>query len=329
MGLLTDNELIQSMDRITKQYGLSDFISEAFPEVEEQASFVEALKELNDDGAAFKVGGRRLREMLGFKTDDFAKDIRFDGQILAQDPIKTIRLREIIKILKKYPEERMVKPDLDFFTSNIEPEKIFEVFAKRGFNVKINKASGNVTVVTIEGDKGMATFIDENQTWQIGDQWPMFGFTAKLKLVDANPVVDLNVGYGRLYLYPLEIPARDKSDPLDPVRFAAVSRALLWALTVRGPDGDRLRLPFPKSDKYYLDTVSQVQQLLDKIRENPELEIMYRGGLRDMAIVIRMCELTDWHELMEHYNYPIERGEFFEHIAAAWFYSRTRYIVEV
>lgn len=328
MGWLTDNELIQSMDRITKQYSLSDFISEAFPEVEEQKSFVAALSELSETGAEFKVGGRRLREMLGFKTDDFAKDIRFDGQMLAQDPIKTIRLREIIKILKKYPEERMVKPDLDFFTSNIEPEKTSEVFSKHGFNVKLNRASGNVTVVTIEGDKGMATFIDENETWQIGDQWPMFGFTAKLKLADVNPIVDLNIGYGRLYLYPLEIPGRYKSDPLDPVRFAAVSRTLLWALTVSDPYGNRLRLPFPKSDKYYLDTVSQVQQLLDKIRENPELEIMYRGGLRDMAIVIRMCELTDWYELMEYHNYPTQRGSFFQNIAAAWFYSRTRYIAE-
>ena len=114
----------------------------------------------------------------------------------------------------------------------------------------------------------MATFVDGEQSWQTGDKWPRLGVLATLDKT-TTPHFQMQTKYGNLYLYQLVIKNPNTTDPLDPQRFAAVARALLWSVTILDPNGHNLDLPVPVIQKLFLETVAQTGPLIRKILGKP------------------------------------------------------------
>ncbi|MBL8015251.1 MAG: hypothetical protein JNK26_03635 [Candidatus Doudnabacteria bacterium] len=313
MALLTAKDMARIDEKIEARYDAAEVVSQVFVNESSQKRFVEALCRLGQMGAKIKVGGRRLREMVGCGTMDFARDIRSYAESLIYDrPGDWLRLGSLlVKFLEKYPEERMQKPDLDFFVWNSSPEIITEVFTSLGFVASLHEASGEVKVVNIEGENGIATFVGED-SWQTGDDWPKFGIKADFNPASV-PTFDLAVRWVSLYRYQVEIPNVYPNNPKEPKRVAAVGRALLWLVTATDPDKKILKVPFPASQEYFIRTIEAIPSLLREIEVNPKLEKLYRSGLRDMAIALSIIVLTDWS-----YSNEIDRKNFFAELSARW-----------
>lgn len=300
--------------RIQQSFSPSLVVQEVFPTESNQHSFVNCLGELK--GGVIRVGGRRLRELIGCKVFNMAGDIKTDPEFL--DIHQSIRLGPILSELSKYPEERMTKPDLDFFVDGLEPAEIADTFNQNGFAAKINDCTGGVQNVSIEGEEGEATFINSAQSWQTGTSWPMYGFTAPL---DTNTnEFKLDISAMRLFLHPLHIPEMNPN-PMDPQRVSAMARALLWSVTSSDSNGMPLRAPLEQL-KDYTKTVEGFYKLLSDVKKNPELEKYYRSGIRDMSVALRIILLNDWDQMNTKSQIVSQRAEFFNQITSAWYIGK-------
>lgn len=315
MAEITEAQLARVSERITAYYPAEGLVSNVF-ESESQRRFVAALVKLVQTGAEVKVGGRRLRELIGCKVMDFAPYVVGDINH-SLTPHELIRIGRLAKVLQRYPLDRMVKPDLDLFFWNASAEQVVQIFKEYGFQATITEATGKVEVVNITGEKGAVTLVNGAESWQVGDYWPMYAATAEFSVED-EPHFDLNIGWGRMYLYPLVAPLID-NDPLNPKRLAYMGRALLWLVTNTDPAGKRLRVPdnHYTQTKFY-ETVSNFINILELSEQNPSLEPDYRSGIRDMALALRVIILNDWNEIGHQFGFDESHCEFFNNITAYW-----------
>lgn len=312
---ISDAEMEIVQTRIIKQFSAKRVVEEVFATDESQKNFIDALLELSQHGVEIKVGGRSLRLLMGCKVVDFAKDIARDADRLSfTDPL---RLGPLVDILKRYPTQRMLQNDLDFFIDGASEELVEKIFKDKGFSVSIHQASGGIWVVEIKGENGVSTFVDSKLSWQTGDLWPMFAFKATFN--SKNKEFEVNISKARLDLYPLEIPLiLGIKDPLDPKRVAAIARALLWAVTAKNSSGQFLNPPYFSTRQFICETVYYFPRLLNLIKDNPELEVNYRSALRDMAIALRLIVLSDWTGVNESYAFNTNMIKFFENVSANW-----------
>ncbi len=317
MGYISDRELARAAERITADYAAEEVIEQVFTNETDRSAFVEALQELSQNGCDIKVGGRRLRELTECTTTDLAPEIVGDAWFIDTNLYihDKLRLGPLVDILMKYPQERMMQPDLDFFIWNANPEQIINTFQTKGFKASIHEATGGVMVIDIEGQNGIASFVNGETSWQTGEAWPMLGFLAKFDPQNAS--FKLDIGYGRLYIYPLEIPGIDRKDPINPQRVAAIGRALLWSLTTSTPRGRVPEIPLELSQHYFFETVGELPSLLRQIIKNPELESTYRSGIRDLALALRIIVLSDWEEIARMGG-SVERSRFFQLLQGIW-----------
>lgn len=316
-----DIDLEKATQRIVREFAVDEVVAEIVNDSTESSKFISALQDISKLGE-IKVGGRRIRSLLGCKTIDVASDVVNDAYAL--DPIQNLRLGPLVQILKEFPEERMSNPDLDFFTQGVPLSQIRDTFAKLDFNVKLNIASGGVEIVEVKSSKGSATFIDANQSWQTRPPWPMYSVLATLDPQQPNKF-KLDVGHGRLYEYPLEFSGSERvtKDPIDPKRFAAVGRVLLWSVTSTTPDGGRLPIPCDESRGVIYETVANLFTVLYAIKLDPSLKKVYSSGIRDMALALRIIELTDWEELSRiSKNFSQEEKDFMHQISANWWIGK-------
>lgn len=315
MAELTDAEVVKAFTRIEQNLSPQEVVSEAFPDPREQVNFCQGLSALAAEGALIHLGGRRLREQLGCRAIDVAEDVVWDAYNALSDH-QMLRLKSLVRILRNYPTERMVKPDLDFFYWKVPSQQVLRTFKQEGFKVSQSLASGNVAAINVKGTSGVATFVDGFHSWQTGEGWPMYGAMAKYENAP-EPNFRVDIGYGRLYLYPLEIPSLAK-DPLEPQRFAAIARALLWACTATPPGGGYLAVPFEHSQSLFAQTVSHFAGLIRSCQQNPTLEDQYRSGIRDMALALRIIILTDWDQMAKENQISTAHASFFGRIGTAW-----------
>src|SRR5258708_3085938 len=126
MDNLIDKRIEIAAERITAEYEAEKVVAQVFTTETSRKKFINVISELARRGALIKVGGRRLRELVGCKIYDFSNEIIQDSGFLEDDPFHRIRLGPLIEILGKYPEARMNKPDLDFFIWNANPEEVIE-----------------------------------------------------------------------------------------------------------------------------------------------------------------------------------------------------------
>lgn len=303
-------DLSRATERIVRSYSPDLVAQEVFPNSEQRGIFVQGLLELANEGE-IQVGGRRIRELLGCKVFDFAKDIKWDAETLL-DRHQRLRLGPLVKVLEDYPTDRMKPPDLDFFTSNLEPKKVAEKFGDH-FKVTTNIASGGACVIDVITPNGVATFIDSEKSFQTKPPWPLYGFRATLKDSSFN----LDISQLRM-ICPLEYRGTGLNEsPIDPVRVATVARILLWSVTATDLNGRKLEVPGDNSQKVIYETVSHVFELANKANKDPEVERMYRGALRDFAIALRIIVLSDWDEL-SRMGVSSNRAYFLNRVTAAW-----------
>ena len=121
-----------------------------------------------------------------------------------------------------------------------------------------------------------------------------------------------------MYIYPLEpeMMSVRHIDPLNPHWLACVGRSLLWSLTVSTNKG-RLPVPLPETQSLMCQTVNSLCPLITDINAYPEKNVLYRGGLRDLAVALRIIVLSDWTE-MGRLGTPRETVDFYNSISAAW-----------
>ncbi len=294
-------EIEKSLERIKRDFSAKEVVSEVFPEEEQRDLFVQGLVELSEvQNSQIKVGGRRVREMLGITTHDLALDIVSDAEEIRQTLTPdAARLAGILEYLEKYETKRMTEPDLDLFIWDVGIEKVLDIFNQKGFKTETKKVTGGVTVINVKGSNGTATFITGESSWQTKESWPMMGgIIAEFSTDASEPTFKLDVARGRVSLYPLEIGEKIKN-PKDPQRFASVGRALLWSLTTITPEGRMINPPGESTTEYILETVRVLPDLLSQIKNKPELEVMYRGALRDIAISLRIILPSDWQGIPE------------------------------
>ena len=299
--------------RIEETFDMGQVIGHVFNTESSLQNFTSCLRNINPNGGLL-FGGRELRKRLGCEVTDFAPFVIQDAEDL--DPFQCIRLGPLRGSLLVFPQKRMEKIDLDFFTDGQTPESLFEEFTRYGFKTNLNQATGGVSVIDVQGENGSATFIDKHDSWQTGARWPLFGFTAPVR-PDAS-AVDLSISALRM-ICPLQIPDIGKN-PIDPNLVAAIARGLLWAASATDPSGKALRLPTEQLTEYFA-TVEQFSRLFEDVTNNPELESQYRSGIRDMALALRVILLTDWHGYYEDHPFSAvlrEKAEFFGQITAAW-----------
>lgn len=316
-----DIDLEKATQRITREFDVDEVVAEIVDDSTESNTFISALQDISKLGE-IKVGGRRIRSLLGCTTIDVASDVVNDAYAL--DPIQNLRLGPLVQILKEFPEERMANPDLDFFTHSVPLSQIKDTFAKLGFNVKLNIASGGVEIVEVKSSKGSATFIDVEQSWQTQPPWPMYSVLATLDPQQPNKF-KLDVGHGRLYEYPLEFSGSERvtKDAIDPKRFAAVGRVLLWSVTSTTPNGNRLPIPCDESRRVIYETVANLFTVLYAIKLDPSLKKVYSSGVRDMALALRIIELTDWDELSRiSMNFTYEEKTFMQRVSTSWWIGK-------
>lgn len=197
-----------------------------------------------------------------------------------------------------------------------------KVFKGKGFNVSEHQATGGIWIVEEKGENGVATFVDFKLSWQTGDQWALLGMLADFIADSKNPHISINIGNARLEC-PLEIPVINP-DPLYPQRVAAIARALLWAVTVKDPNGNFLNPPFYWTQDRFCETVTAFAELLEEIRTctdpaiKSQLMMTYKGPIRDMAIALRLIVLSDWTGVDESYAFNTKMIKFFENVSAHW-----------
>ena len=299
-------------ERIQAQFGLTEVIGQVFTSPDSQQRFTESLDLITQNTESVKIGGRRIRELIGCKVMDFSGDVISDAKDL--DIHQALRLGPLGKPLLTYPASKGL-PDLDFFVKGLPPEEICRTLGASGFETRLSQSTGGVAVVHASGEGGITTFIDADQSWQTGGKWPLYGIMAEVE--QGSHSVNLDVWAPRMYSFPLQIPEMSK-DPLDPQRVAAIGRALLWADTSTDPHGKPLHLP-DEQLKEYSETVKNFPELFRLIQENPKLERLYRSGIRDMALALRLILLTDWYDLKENYGLAPDRADFFNFIGGAWY----------
>jgi hypothetical protein len=343
MEPLTDKDVEIVLERIIENYDAVTVVSEVFTDVNSQAAFIEGLQELcpvqegipEDQQIVLKVGGSRIRELQECVKVDFSRDVRKDAENLEQDPHLRRVFKPLIPILKNYPEERMTKPDLDFFIWNSNADEIMRVFSEKGFKVSKHTATGDVWVIEIRGENGSTTFVDANMSFQTGDGWPMFGFKATFKS-EPEPSFDLDISAARLHVYPLALPGIHVLEPLDPKRVAVVGRALLWAVTAlvksrdQDPDSgkvryERVRPPAGGLVLPYYDTVHLFPLLLNLIEQGVYEEVQYRSGLRDMALFLRLIAGFDSEYAFLPYGFSLEMGKFLMSMKSEWYHGRYKW----
>lgn len=302
-------DLSRATERIIRSYSLELVTQEVFQE--STGLFVQGLMELSKTGK-IQVGGRRIRELLGCKVFDFANVIQWDAETLL-DAHQRLRLGPLVKVLEDYPTNRMKPPDLDFFTSNLEPQKVAEKF-RPNFRVTTNTASGGACVIDVITPNGVATFIDSDKSFQTKPPWPLYGFVATLKDSSFN----LDISQLRM-ICPLEYRGTGLDEgPTDPVRVATVARILLWSVTATDMEGRPLNVPGDNSQKVIYETVARVFELANLAQNDPKVERMYRGALRDFAIALRIIILSDWNEASRLQGIPSDRVHFLNRVTAAW-----------
>ncbi len=316
-----DIEVMQK--RIIEKYEPSKIVSEVFTAKESQDAFIEGLCELNTLERKVDLGGRTLRNHARCLVDDFSKRIVENARDLKGNAAAVTVLGPLIDILINYDENRLSKPDLDFFIWDSNPEELKEIFENKGFKVTIQRrASRGICVVEIHGENGMATFVDGEESSQTKDGWPMFAFKAAFKN-EEEPFFELNISSARLYVYPLAVMGIDDLDPLDPRRFAIVGRALLWAVTasVVREDGytQRLRPPYQNMFHIFANTVFHFPELLKRIEENPDEEFKYRSGIRDLALALRVILLMR-NSYGDGFNDQMQN--FFKVVGYSWYYGK-------
>jgi hypothetical protein len=299
-----------------KSFKALDIINQVFPEEGESRRFIAAITELHESGAKIKVGGRRLREAIGCSVNDFASYVVSDARYLL-DVHQGLRLGLLGKYLWNFDEERMVKPDLDLFFWNVPPERMEQVFREHGFDVSFGNATGGVKVMGVVGSQGKATLTDGMKSWQTGNAWPRYGVMADF-VSSPTPSFIWEEEYDRLSYDALNIP-EISLDPTDPQRVAAVARALLWSISANDISGDRLPVPSYQTERAMIETVREVYTLIKKIDKNPEeLEGLYRGSLRDLALAMRVILLSNWEEVSSYGGAAAVYARFFKKIDAAW-----------
>lgn len=293
-----------------------------FPTSENADKFVGCLETITDKNwsvADVVLGGRKPREALGCHTFDFSEHVVDDA--FGLEAVKRLRLGPyLLDKLKDFPTKRMLEPDLDFFVQNGNLDVIQEIFDSKGFSTKMNLATGGVQVLDVRGDLGNASFILWEDSFQTRDSWPKFGGVKAVfsKSTDnKKSSFDLSKCWASLYLYPLEMGLIGL--PADcPERFSAVSRALLWSLTATDPSGRMLKLPCPTTTRYMCDTVSQLIPLIAAIESGKVDGQLYNGSIRDMALALRVIELSD--------NLG---DDFFSQISGAFWSSRPQIVFAV
>lgn len=322
-GLVTTAQAEDALERIVRRYNAKEIVSEVLPNEKDQTLFIEGLCELSEvEGSQILLGGRRIREAIGFTVIDYAKYVASDAHLINTDPYahNRIRLGPLLDIQARYDKDRLEKPDLDFFVKNLHPQLIIDTFQSKGFDVTMQTASGRAQVVEIRSKNGLITFINHYDSWQTTENWPMLGFKAKFEN-GHTPVFHLDIAKGRVYLYPLEIPGVNSMALDDPLRLTTLGRVLLWLLTVKDPNGNWLTAPGVYTQKAFVESIEILPDLLNRIEENPELEIQYRSALRDLALGLRIVLLNDWHERLD---YTSEIKDFLKRLDAAWTGAKKR-----
>jgi hypothetical protein len=298
-----------------RSFDPKELISTVFTTEQEQEAFTKALVSLKFSGADVKIGGRILREAMGCSVIDYTKGI--SSEIYSENDARL--LGPLVRVLQQYPEERMLKPDLDLYFEGMEPLAIKEILSAAGMNVEIKNATGGISIIVVQGSGGEATFVRISDSWQQTEDaiWPKLAIKANFT-IDPEPKFDLDSYYGSFFLYPLISTMSEQYGPLEPRRFSTISRILLWFLTVKDPEGNWLKPPDKHTQNLIYQSVfyghKRIHELVDF---NYDDSINYRGSLRDFALAMRILLLVDWEEMAKS-GYPAENINFIRNIMYSW-----------
>ncbi len=304
---------IQHDLRIVAEIEPELLLNDVFPIAADQKKFLEVLKELNID-SRLQIGGRTLRRVLGFTGYDFSREVVKDAKRLRVHD--NIRLASLVDILKLYPEERMSMPDLDFFIWGEQANEIVDVLKNNGFDPQLHEATGSVKVVTIETNNGIVSFVNGQDSWQTRNPWPKYATLAKF-VTSPEPHFKVDVSKDELVSNPLELHGINDTDKLDPHRLAAIGRSLLWMVTEQTPHKKELSLPSVTTRNAIFESMLYLYPLVEKLENNPEFKVFYRGAIRDMSLALRVILVSDWSAMAKE-GYPADRTAFFMDIAWAW-----------
>ncbi len=302
-------------EQMAETFKPSDLIAGVFTTEEERTAFIGALTTIKEYGGSIKVGGRTLREAMGCTTIDYTKGISSEQYTEEQKKL----LGPLVEMLQQYPEERMLRQDLDLYFEGMNLETIRDILEENRICAEIKTATGDVKILVVKGSGGEATFIHNSDSWQVTTEavWPKMSIKADFE-INPEPQFRLNSNYGSLFLYPLFSTISEMSGPIEPKRFSTISRILLWFLTVKDPDGNWLKPPDIHTQNLITQSVFHGYKRFREL-SNPEdpSSINYRGSLRDFALAMRILLLTDW-EMMEREGYPAENIAFIKNLLRSW-----------
>ncbi len=281
---------------IEARYPPSQILGEVFPTPCTREKLLGVLREIPGE---VEVGGRSVRTAVGFQTLEMADKIQhsawYDLTVHEQ-----LRLRTLVRVLREYPTQRMLKKDLDLFTESSDLEPAFWLLAAGGFNPRKVEATGGVRLIEVEGENGQATIVSRKDSWQRNPPWPMMGWIGAVLDKECDQfilgVVDeetrrfrKGISAGRRDFVPLEMPGVERLDVLDPRRLAAVSRAMVWMATVKA-NGQWLNLPDWNILEAMIATAGAAMKQLDKDMGPQQL---LPGVYRDFALGMFFLTLRD------------------------------------
>jgi len=279
----------------------------------EQTSFVKALSEMKNSGGNIRVGGRTLREAMGCTIVDYTNGISTEKYTQEEEKL----LGPLVEMLRRYPEEIMRKPDLDLYFEGLEASDIKYILNQAGLNAIIKKATGNIDIVVVKGSGGDATFVKISDSWQQSTEafWPKLAIKADFALTPV-PQFIVDSCNGSFYLYPLITTMDDRSGPLEPRRFATISRILLWFLTVKDPEGNWLKTPDKHTQNMIFKSVFFGYKRFRELMSDADF-IYYSSSCRDFALAMRVLLLTDWDKMVSE-GYPQENLSFIRNVLCSW-----------